>query len=198
MTGKPLRGAKVLVAEDNPILAFDLADLLGQAGAQTLGPVRSLSEALVLVKTPLSDCGVLDVGLGDELVFPAAEVLRDRGLGLVFYTGYAGHDRLSREWPSAHILIKPAPPQLLIGTVTAASCPPWPRATRPRLNQGLPAGYAKSRRRQSLPLTRRPMGATLSRKGRGDYLVAHSTLAFEAIPCNSAPSPLAGEGWGEG
>jgi CheY-like chemotaxis protein len=120
MGGKPLRGARVLIAEDNPILAFDLAGLLAEAGAETLGPAKSLREALALVSTPLLDCGVLDVSLGTELVFPAARRLRDRGIGLVFYTGYGDPESLGRDWPSAQILIKPVPPQILIG----AACRP--------------------------------------------------------------------------
>jgi CheY-like chemotaxis protein len=131
MTGKPLRGARILVAEDNPILAFDLIGLLAEAGAGTLGPAKSLSEALALVSSPLLDCGVLDVSLCDDLVFPAAEVLRDRGLGIVFYTGYGDPESLGRAWPSAHILTKPAPPQLLIRAVTAACGPMAARSTAP-------------------------------------------------------------------
>jgi CheY-like chemotaxis protein len=131
MTGEPLRGARILIAEDNPILAFDLAGLLEEAGAETLGPARNLSEALILVCTPLLDCGVLDVSLGTELVFPAARRLRDRGLGLVFYTGYGDPESLGRAWPSAQILIKPVPPQVLIGAVTTACCAMAARNTAP-------------------------------------------------------------------
>jgi len=38
--GKPLRCARVLIAEDNPILAFDIAGVLRNAGAETFGPAR--------------------------------------------------------------------------------------------------------------------------------------------------------------
>jgi hypothetical protein len=58
--------------------------------------------------------------LPDGFVFRAARLLRHQGAGLVFYTGYVGIDRLKRAWPGAQILLKPAPPKLLVEAVRAA------------------------------------------------------------------------------
>jgi DNA-binding NarL/FixJ family response regulator len=120
ISGKPLRGAKVLIAEDNPILAFDIAGVVRDAGAETVGPAKNLRDALKLAGIVPLDCGILDVSLCGDLVFPAAKLLSDRSVGIVFYTGYGDHESLTRDWPSAQVLIKPAPPQLLIRAVAAA------------------------------------------------------------------------------
>jgi DNA-binding response OmpR family regulator len=131
ISGKPLRGARVLIAEDDPILAFDVAGLLQDAGAETVGPARSLKNALILAETSALDCSLLDVSLCGKLIFPAAKVLRDRGIGIVFYTGYGDPETLSRDWPSAQVLIKPASPRLLIRATAAACCAIAERSAAP-------------------------------------------------------------------
>jgi ActR/RegA family two-component response regulator len=118
----PLQGARVLIAEDDAILAFDLGITLQKAGAKILGPALTLAHALSLAQTSPMSAAVLDVSLRDEEVFPAAEALRDRGVGIVFYTGYASVDSLRREWPHAQVLTKPTPARLLIQAV----CRVWP------------------------------------------------------------------------
>ena len=114
-----LRNKRILIAEDDMILAFDLIVTLRQAGAEIVGPAATLKQALSLVKTPLLSAAVLDVNLGDEEVFPAASALEVLGVGIVFYTGYILSD-LGRIWPKAQVLSKPAPPSLLIKAVSQA------------------------------------------------------------------------------
>ncbi len=116
----PLRGARILVAEDNAILAFDMVSLLRETGALVLGPAMTVKHALALVTSESPCCGVLDVTLRDGPVFPAAHALKDRRGAIVFYTGYGDLDALKREWPGAHVLFKPAPHGLLLRTVIAA------------------------------------------------------------------------------
>jgi len=116
----PLRGVRILIAEDNAILAFDMVSLLRQAGALVLGPAMTVKHALALIAAESPSCGVLDVSLRDGPVFPAARALKDRRAGIVFYTGYSDPDALKREWPQAHVLFKPAPHGHLLKTVIAA------------------------------------------------------------------------------
>jgi DNA-binding response OmpR family regulator len=120
--GKPLRGARVLVAEDEPILAFDITRTLMNAGATVIGPALSVERALELALAARLTCGVLDVRLRDGLVFPAAHVLRRKGAGIVFHTGQSDPEALKREWPEAEVLLKPAPLRLLIPAIRAACC----------------------------------------------------------------------------
>lgn len=119
---KPLTGIRVLVVEDDAILAFDMVYCLQGAGAETLGPAVSLRRALAMSQEQPLSCGVFDVSLRNELSFPAAQVLKERGAGIVFYTGYARIDELRREWPDAQVLSKPAASRQIINAVSAACC----------------------------------------------------------------------------
>jgi DNA-binding response OmpR family regulator len=83
------RGLRVLIAEDEYLLADDLRRELEAAGARVLGPVPSVAMALDLLQAPdAPDVAVLDVNLGGEHVYPVAEALRARGVPFVFVTGY--------------------------------------------------------------------------------------------------------------
>ena len=129
-TDKPLEGMRILVAEDDPLLAFDLIGLLLKGGAQISGPALSLERALELARAEPLNCGVLDVKLRDGLVFPAARILRDKGAGIVFYTGHHDPEGLKQDWPQAHVLLKPAPLHVLMRAVIEACAgrPPVPVA----------------------------------------------------------------------
>ena len=129
-TDKPLEGMRILVAEDDPLLAFDLIGLLLKGGAQISGPALSLERALELARAEPLNCGVLDVKLRDGLVFPAARILREKGAGIVFYTGHHDPEGLKQDWPQAHVLLKPAPLHVLMRAVIAACAgrPPVPVA----------------------------------------------------------------------
>src|SRR5262245_16520007 len=115
-----LHGSTVLVAEDEPIVAFEIVSLLRLAGAKVWGPATSLARTLELANSEHFDCAVLDVMLRGGLAFPAASVLRQQGAGLVFYTGYHDLEGLERDWPACQVLLKPAPPKLLVKAVRAA------------------------------------------------------------------------------
>ena len=119
---KPLLGARILVVEDDAILAFDLIHMLRDAGADIVGPGMTLKHALDLAATPSLICGVLDVSLRQELVFPVANVLRERGVGIVFYTGFGETHLLGRDWPNAQVLTKPATQKLLLSAIASACC----------------------------------------------------------------------------
>jgi CheY-like chemotaxis protein len=124
---KPLEGTRILVAEDDPILAYDIISIIRNAGADTIGPARTLQEALAMAEEKCLSCGVLDVGLRDEDVFPAAAKLRARGVAIVFYTGYGDAVGLQRDWPEAHVLTKPTPAQLMVRTLATACSARGPR-----------------------------------------------------------------------
>ncbi len=119
-SAKPLLNARVLVAEDDPLVAFDIMGVLLKAGADVLGPAMSVERALELALAEPLDCGVLDVMLRDGLVFPVAQILKDNGAGIVFYTGQIHPEKLKQRWPDAEVLLKPAPLPVLLRAVTAA------------------------------------------------------------------------------
>ncbi len=123
ISDQPLQGMQVLIAEDDAILAFDLGIILQKAGAKILGPTLTLAHTLSLAQTTCVSAAVLDVSLRDEEIFPAALALKGRGVGIVFYTGYAAVDHLRRDWPDAQVLTKPAPARLLVEAVRQALGP---------------------------------------------------------------------------
>jgi len=83
------RGLRVLIVEDNFLLASGLKLVLERFGAHVLGPVANVHAALELVEAEQAiDGALLDVKLGDELVFPVADALRARGIRYAFLTGF--------------------------------------------------------------------------------------------------------------
>lgn len=85
-----LAGKRVLVAEDDYFIAKSLAGDLREAGADVLGPVASVAEALALVATEAFDAAVLDVNLRGEMAYPLVDAVMGRGIPVVFATGYSG------------------------------------------------------------------------------------------------------------
>jgi DNA-binding response OmpR family regulator len=120
-SNKPLKGRRILVAEDNALLVLDIADALSEAGAEIVGPVVSVNAGLSLARSQLLDAGVLDVTLKGGEVFPIAHILAEQGKGIVFVTGMLDTSALEQDWPTARVLTKPAFPQDLI-EATVAVC----------------------------------------------------------------------------
>lgn len=101
-----LHGVRVLVAEDEPVQAFDIRDLLTALGAEVIGPARTVEKALELATNDDFDCAVLDVKLKDGDIDPVARLIERQGKGIVFLTAY-GANHLHEECPSAPIVSKP-------------------------------------------------------------------------------------------
>jgi CheY-like chemotaxis protein len=89
-TSEALRGLRLLVVEDEFIIAIDLAQTLEDLGAEVVGPAGSVRDALDLVNREGDrlDGAVLDVNLRDRQVFPVADALAERGIPFAFATGY--------------------------------------------------------------------------------------------------------------
>ena len=83
----PLR---VLVVEDEPIVAMCLEDILDALGCIPIGPVARLSEGLALAQNEMLDAAILDINLSGERSTPIADALRLRGVPFAFASGYGG------------------------------------------------------------------------------------------------------------
>jgi DNA-binding response OmpR family regulator len=83
-----LEGLRVLVVEDEFLVATLIEDMLVAAGCVVAGPIPRLSEALDAVNSRTFDAAVLDVNLAGHRVFPVAEALSRRNVPFVFVTGY--------------------------------------------------------------------------------------------------------------
>jgi len=117
---QPLKGSRILIAEDNAIQALDLKLSLQDAGAEVIGPARSAAEAIALARSNSLTCAILDVVLRRERVFRAAEFLKRRGVKIIFHTGSSDAQAFKRDWPEAQVVMKPAPRELLLQAVYAA------------------------------------------------------------------------------
>ena len=106
-----LRGVRVLVVEDDPLLALDLAATLAGAGAVVVGLCHTLDEAMLRADGADFAVAVLDFGLGSETVSPVARQLFDRGVPFVLYTGKSRHEPSLAEWRDCPIVEKPASPR---------------------------------------------------------------------------------------
>jgi CheY-like chemotaxis protein len=99
--GAALQGKRILVVEDEAIVAMLLEDVLLDAGARIVGPAVSIGDALELIETVMADGGlsaaVLDIDLDGKVVTPVADRLAALGVPFLFATGYgescdtAGH-----------------------------------------------------------------------------------------------------------
>ncbi len=83
-----LTGRRILVVEDEALIAMLLEDLLGGLGCKVVGPAANVTQALELAARERPDAAVLDVNLGKEQVFPVADALQKAGIPFVFITGY--------------------------------------------------------------------------------------------------------------
>lgn len=81
-------GAKVLIVEDEPFVAFGIEDILREAGFEIVGCVGSLDKALATLKSSDCDIAVLDANLRGESVAPLAMALQRRGRPFLFVSGY--------------------------------------------------------------------------------------------------------------
>jgi CheY-like chemotaxis protein len=83
-----LRGARVLVVEDEAMLSLNLETMLLDMGCVVAGTADKLDDALQIARTSEFDVALLDVNLGGKRVDPVAEAIRARGTPIVFVTGY--------------------------------------------------------------------------------------------------------------
>lgn len=100
-----LNGRKVLVVEDEPMIAMLIEDMLIDLGCTVIGPAMGLAEGLELADTPELDAAVLDVNLNGQRSYGLADALATRGIPVLFATGYGGGEELHER--SEPVLQKP-------------------------------------------------------------------------------------------
>lgn len=84
-----LRGRRVMVLEDDVLIAMDMEDFLLGEGCQVVGPISNVEAALETVETGELDGAVVDLNLRGELSVPVIEALKSRGLPVIVCSGYA-------------------------------------------------------------------------------------------------------------
>ncbi|HEX8056931.1 MAG TPA: response regulator [Novosphingobium sp.] len=113
VASQKLEGARILVVEDEPLLAMDIAGQLEDAGAQVIGPAGNASAALSLIEQYRFDAALLDANLGGHPVDEIAASLARKNIPFAFVSGY-GRESLPRTFDDARLLSKPFDPDHLI------------------------------------------------------------------------------------
>ncbi len=122
-----LEGIRVLVVEDEFLVATLIEDMLVAAGCVVAGPIPRVSEALDAVHRGTFDAAVLDVNLGGDRVYPVADALSRRNVPFLFVTGYST-GVLPCEYAARPRLCKPFKMADLLGTLSSVVAPPSPSA----------------------------------------------------------------------
>jgi DNA-binding response OmpR family regulator len=108
IAGKP----RVLLVEDEALVAMMIQECLAEFGYQVVGPIRTASEAAAKAKDGPLEAAVLDINLGDGAVYPIADILAARGVPFVFVTGYDA-DSIDARFRKIPILQKPIEREML-------------------------------------------------------------------------------------
>jgi len=101
-------GLRIFVAEDEfPVLQL-IEDMLEELGCYVADAATSVPTALELALSTDADIAILDLNLRGESAFPVAQILRDRGIPILFSTGY-GAAGLAPTWQDCPVIQKPFP-----------------------------------------------------------------------------------------
>lgn len=111
------KGLKVLVMEDETLVAINLETILEDLGCTISGPIMRYDEAeALLAGTVDADVAILDVNFGGRPIFPIARELAARNVPLVFATGY-DRSGIPEEWHERPILQKPYTAEEIVGVL---------------------------------------------------------------------------------
>jgi two-component sensor histidine kinase/CheY-like chemotaxis protein len=134
-------GLRVLLIEDEVLVAMMMKELLVNLGCTVMGPYTTVPSALEAAKNEGFDFALLDVNLGNELAYPVADALAARGAPFVFLTGYDG-DHVDGRFKDTMVLQKPLQQETLrrllvfesgvLGGATASNDSVGDRPARPR------------------------------------------------------------------
>lgn len=102
----PLRGRRILIVEDSPVVAPFTADILSDLGCSVVGPAPNMAAARQLVDEGEFDAALMDVHIRGERVFPLCEILESRGVPFVLTSGYADWT-MPEKWQGKPRLQKP-------------------------------------------------------------------------------------------
>jgi DNA-binding response OmpR family regulator len=88
MSGNEIAGRRILVVEDEMLIAMIIEDAVQDSGGEIVGPVATLEKALKLAEEEEFDAAILDVTIRGGKVYPVAELLLARGIPFLFASGY--------------------------------------------------------------------------------------------------------------
>lgn len=103
---EPLKGLRILLVEDDPLICLDLEASLAELGAH-VSAASDIASALNIVATSELDFVVLDFELGAETSEPVASAAQARNVQFLYLSGYSERDGHFAKWPSVDVLVKP-------------------------------------------------------------------------------------------
>lgn len=113
---------RVLIVEDEPLIAWMLEDIVSSLGLDVAGPFGSVEEASCYLRDDIPEAALLDVNLPDGEVYPIADQLKDRKVPIIFHTANVRSDELKTRYDGARVIMKPSDPVSLRDALGAASC----------------------------------------------------------------------------
>jgi DNA-binding response OmpR family regulator len=113
MNSTSLAGCSILVCEDEPVIALDIANAFTNAGARVL-TARSLADALIAIEAEVPSAVILDHALSDIESSQLCKRLKERNIPYVLHSGYSKLDGACSD--AVHVA-KPANPDVLVTTV---------------------------------------------------------------------------------
>ncbi|MDQ6433592.1 response regulator [Mesorhizobium sp. LHD-90] len=115
-----LDGLRILVLEDEFLIAMDVEQICRDDGAADVAIARTLEEADAAISSSAFDAAVVDLRLGNVSTIPFAEKLRQDGIPFVFASGYTDLTEIASSFPGASIVGKPYSGEDLVAALTAA------------------------------------------------------------------------------
>jgi len=97
---------RVLIVEDEAMIAMLVEDMVLDFGSEVVGPVANMNDASNLARSAELDAAILDINVGGSVIFPVADILSERGIPLIFATGY-GSRGLPPRFQNSPTLPKP-------------------------------------------------------------------------------------------
>jgi DNA-binding response OmpR family regulator len=79
---------RVLIVEDEAMIAMLVEDMVLDFGSEVVGPAAKMDDAISLAQSTELDAAILDVNVGGTVIFPVADILSERGIPFIFATGY--------------------------------------------------------------------------------------------------------------
>lgn len=124
MPDERLKGMRLLLVEDEAMVAMMLEDMLSDFGCEVVGLADNVPEALALAHDAAAALGaaILDVNVGGQSIYPVAEALKEKGVPFVFITGYEAAD-IDDRFAGAPTVQKPFSPPTLRDTLARIVAP---------------------------------------------------------------------------
>ncbi len=104
--------SRVLIVEDEPFIAMELALAVEAAGGVVIGPAASVAEALAIVHASVLEGAILDFNLPDGHVGPVLEILRPH-VAVVIHSGVGLPPEVRERFPNVPVYFKPTPVEVL-------------------------------------------------------------------------------------